>query len=57
MNRFRDPMNSNILSVIEEDIRMKVLDLKQIDASAMVVAVRNVETLIFRRNKLVKTSK
>lgn len=55
--RFSDPMSSSLLSTIEEDLRMKVLALKETEANAMVEAVRDIEALIVRRNKLVRTSK
>lgn len=55
--RFSDPMSSILLSTIEEDLRMKVLALKETEANAMVEAVRDIEALIARRNKLVRTSK
>lgn len=55
--RFSDPMSSNLLSAIEEEIRLKVVVLKETDVSRMVEAVKDIEALIVRRNSLVKTSK
>jgi len=55
--RFSDPMSSNILAAIEEEIRLKVFALKNFETSKMVESVKDIETLIFKRNSLVLITK
>lgn len=55
--RFSDPMSSSLLSAIEEDIRMKVLALKETETIQMVEAAKDIGNLIVRRNSLVLSSK
>jgi len=50
-------MSANLLSAIKEDIRMKVLALKNNEATRKGEIVKDIEVLIVIRNSLVKTSK
>lgn len=55
--RFSDPMSSSLLSAIEEDIRMKVLALKETETIRMIEVAKDIGNLIVRRNSLVLSSK
>lgn len=55
--RFSDPMSSSYTLKIDDEIKSKVESLKNINSTELITTINEVETLIIRRNSILKTYK